>query len=185
MNGEHLNNIQTFNQHVPRIDDTAFIHGSATIIGDAVIGAHSSVWPGTVIRADINYVRIGNNTNIQDLSMLHVHHQSERDPEGSPLIIGNNVTIGHTVILHGCTIEDECLIGMGSIVMDKAVVQKQVLLAAGSLVPEGRVLESGYLYVGRPAKKVRALTPDELTHFLYSANHYVSVKNQYMDESKR
>ena len=185
MSGQHLNNIQAFNQYFPRIDATAFIHNTATIIGDAVIGEHSSVWPGAVIRADINYIRIGNNTNIQDLSMLHVHHQSERDPEGSPLIIGDHVTIGHTVILHGCTIEDECLIGMGSIVMDKAVVQKNVLLAAGSLVPEGKVLESGYLYVGRPAKKVRALTPDELTHFLYSANHYVSVKNQYMNDSKR
>lgn len=185
MSGQQLNNIQAFNQYFPRIDPTAFIHNTATIIGDAVIGAHSSVWPGAVVRADINYIRIGNNTNIQDLSMLHVHHQSERDPEGSPLIIGNNVTIGHTVILHGCTIEDECLIGMGSIVMDKAVVQKHVLLAAGSLVPEGKVLESGYLYVGRPAKKVRALTPDELTHFLYSANHYVSVKHQYMNDSKR
>ena len=185
MSGQHLNNIQAFNQYFPRIDATAFIHNTATIIGDAVIGEHSSVWPGAVIRADINYIRIGNNTNIQDLSMLHVHHQCERDPEGSPLIIGDHVTIGHTVILHGCTIEDECLIGMGSIVMDKAVVQKHVLLAAGSLVPEGKVLESGYLYVGRPAKKVRALTSDELTHFLYSANHYVSVKNQYMNDSKR
>jgi carbonic anhydrase/acetyltransferase-like protein (isoleucine patch superfamily) len=180
MSGQHLNNIQSFNQHFPRIADTAFIHGGATIIGDVEIGAHSSVWPGAVIRADINYIRIGSNTNIQDLSMLHVNHKSERDPEGSPLIIGNNVTIGHTVILHGCTIEDESLIGMGSIVMDKAVVQKHVLLAAGSLVPEGKVLESGYLYVGRPAKKVRALTADEIAHLLHSANDYVSVKNQYM-----
>lgn len=180
MSSKHLNNIQSFNQHFPRIDDTAFIHGSATIIGDAVIGAHSSVWPGAVIRADINYIRIGSNTNIQDLSMLHVNHKSEGDPEGSPLIIGDNVTIGHTVILHGCTIEDESLIGMGSIVMDKAVVQKHVLLAAGSLVPEGKVLESGYLYVGRPAKKVRPLTADEIAHLLYSANDYVSVKNQYL-----
>lgn len=179
------NNIQGFNQHVPCIDDTAFVHASATIIGDAVIGAHSSVWPGAVIRADINAIRIGSNTNIQDLSMLHVNHRSPRDPEGSPLIIGNNVTIGHTVILHGCTIEDESLIGMGSIVMDKAVVQKQVLLAAGSLVPAGKVLESGYLYVGRPAQKMRALTSDEFAHLLYSANHYVSVKNQYMDNNKR
>ncbi len=180
MSSQHLNNIQGFNQQFPRIDDTAFIHGSATIIGDTVIGAHSSVWPGAVIRADINYIRIGCNTNIQDLSMLHVHHPSERDPEGSPLMIGDNVTIGHTVILHGCTIQDETLIGMGSIIMDKAVVQKHVLLAAGSLVPEGKVLESGHLYVGRPAKKVRALTADEIAHFLYSANHYVSVKNQYL-----
>lgn len=111
--------------------------------------------------------------------MLHVNHRSSLDPAGSPLVIGNHVTIGHSVILHGCTVEDEVLIGMGSIVMDKAVVQKHVLLAAGSLVPEGKVLESGYLYVGRPAKKVRALTPDEIAHFMYSASNYVLLKDQY------
>jgi len=114
------------------------------------------------------------------LSMLHVSHKSAGDPAGSPLVIGDYVTIGHTVILHGCTIEDECLIGMGSIVMDKVVVQKHVLLAAGSLVPEGKVLESGYLYVGRPAKKVRALTSEEIAHFMYSARHYVQTKNLYL-----
>lgn len=180
MKNHHPSNIQNFMQHVPRIADTAFIHQAATIIGDVVIGAGSSVWPGAVIRADIHEIRIGKNTNIQDLSVLHVHHKSVRDPEGSPLMIGDNVTIGHSVILHGCTIEDESLIGMGSIVMDKALVQKHVLLAAGSLVPEGKVLESGYLYVGRPAKKVRALTAEEMADFIYSADLYIQLKNQYM-----
>jgi carbonic anhydrase/acetyltransferase-like protein (isoleucine patch superfamily) len=110
-----------------------------------------------------------------------VNYRSNQDA-GAPLIIGDYVTIGHTVILHGCTIEDECLIGMGSIVMDNSVVQKQVLLAAGSLVPEGKILESGYLYVGRPAKKIRALTADELAHLRYSAQNYVQLKNQYLNE---
>ncbi len=176
----HAQNIQPFGNQIPQIAEGAYVHTAATIIGDVMIGEHSSVWPGAVIRGDVNLIRIGSNTNIQDLSMLHVSHKSSWDPAGAPLIIGSNVTIGHSVILHGCTIEDEALIGMGSIVMDKAVVQKHVLLAAGSLVPEGKVLESGYLYVGRPAKKVRALTADEIAHFMYSANHYVRLKNQYM-----
>jgi len=173
------NNIQNFANYLPQIAESVYVHSTATIIGDVVIGQDSSVWPGAVIRGDVNFIRIGNNTNVQDLSMLHVNHRSKLDPAGSPLVIGNFVTIGHSVILHGCTIEDESLIGMGSIVMDKAVVQKHVLLAAGSLVPEGKVLESGYLYVGRPAKKVRALTPDEIAHFMYSASNYVALKNQY------
>ncbi len=174
-----VHNTHDFLNQIPQIANSAYQHSSAIIIGDVVIGENSSIWPNAVIRGDVNFIRIGNNTNVQDLSMLHVNHRSSHDPAGSPLVIGNFVTIGHSVILHGCTIEDESLIGMGSIVMDKAVVQKHVLLAAGSLVPEGKVLESGYLYVGRPAKKVRALTPDEIAHFMYSASNYVALKNQY------
>ena len=174
-----LKNIQTFQGKAPNVAESAYIHESATIIGEVSIGENSSVWPSAVIRGDVNFIRIGKNTNIQDLSMLHVNHKSSDDPQGSPLIIGDNVTIGHTVILHGCTIEDTCLIGMGSIVMDKVVVQRQVLLAAGSLVPEGKVLESGYLYIGRPAKKVRALTPNEIAHLKASADSYVKLKSQY------
>lgn len=172
-------NIQSFCKQAPTIADGVYVHPAATIIGDVELGANSSVWPGAIIRGDVNWIRIGSNTNIQDLSMLHVSHRSSMDPDGAPLLIGDHVTIGHSVILHGCTIENEVLIGMGSIVMDKAVVQKHVLLAAGSLVPEGKVLESGYLYVGRPAKKVRALTQEEIAYFKYSASNYVALKNQY------
>jgi carbonic anhydrase/acetyltransferase-like protein (isoleucine patch superfamily) len=164
----------------PQIGDAAYIHPSAILIGDVTLGDHASIWPGVVIRADVNHIRIGAGTNIQDLSLLHVSHQSNWEPAGSPLMIGNHVTIGHKVILHGCTIEDECLIGMGSIVMDKAVVQKHVLLGAGSLVPEGKVLESGYLYLGSPARKVRALAEKEIAHFMYSANHYIRLKDNYL-----
>jgi carbonic anhydrase/acetyltransferase-like protein (isoleucine patch superfamily) len=173
-------NIQSFLGHIPQLDASVYVHNSATVIGDVHLGENASVWPGAVIRGDINFIKIGAGSNIQDCSVLHVNHKSTQDPAGSPLVIGCNVTIGHTVILHGCTIEDECLIGMGSIVMDKAVVQKHVLVAAGSLVPEGKVLESGFLYVGRPAKKVRALTADEIAFFMTSANGYIQLKDKYL-----
>ncbi|MFA6179760.1 MAG: gamma carbonic anhydrase family protein [Candidatus Methylopumilus sp.] len=164
----------------PQLGTGVYVHHFASVIGDVTLADDVSVWPGTVIRGDVNYIRIGRGTNVQDLSVLHVSHKSAADPAGAPLIIGDYVTIGHKVILHGCTIEDECLIGMGSIVMDKAVVQKHVLLAAGSLVPEGKVLESGYLYMGSPARKVRALSEKEITHFLHSAENYIQLKNQYL-----
>jgi carbonic anhydrase/acetyltransferase-like protein (isoleucine patch superfamily) len=179
----NIPNIQTFLGIAPQLAAGVYVHATATVIGDVSLGENVSVWPGAVIRGDINFIRIGAGSNIQDCAVLHVNHKSTQDPAGSPLIIGNNVTIGHTVILHGCTIEDESLIGMGSIVMDKAVVQKHVLVAAGSLVPEGKVLESGYLYVGRPVKKVRALTEDEILFFMRSANGYITLKNQYLNQS--
>jgi carbonic anhydrase/acetyltransferase-like protein (isoleucine patch superfamily) len=164
----------------PRIAQDVYIHPTATIIGDVSLAPDVSVWPGVVIRGDVNSIHIGAGSNVQDLSVLHVSHRSERDPAGAPLAIGQHVTIGHKVILHGCTIEDECLIGMGSIVMDKAIVRKHVLLGAGSLVPEGKVLESGYLYLGSPVKQVRKLTEAELQYFMYSANNYISLKNNYL-----
>jgi carbonic anhydrase/acetyltransferase-like protein (isoleucine patch superfamily) len=172
--------IQSFQGHFPNVASGVYVHNSATVIGHVNLGENVSVWPGAVIRGDINFIKIGAGSNIQDLSILHVNHQSSYDPNGSPLMIGANVTIGHTVILHGCTIEDESLIGMGSIVMDKAVVQKNVLVAAGSLVPEGKVLESGFLYMGSPVKKIRALTAEEIAFFMVSANNYIKLKNQYL-----
>lgn len=178
-----MRNIEGFQNQLPELGEKVYTHLNATVIGEVKIGADSSIWPGVVVRGDVNHIHIGHGTNVQDLSILHVSHKSSWDPAGAPLMIGNNVTIGHSVILHGCTIKDECLIGMGSIVMDKAVVQKHVLLAAGSLVPEGQVLESGYLYMGRPAKKIRALTKNEIGHFMYSANHYIKLKDAYLNEA--
>ena len=157
-----------------------YVHHSASVIGHVNLGENVSVWPCAVIRGDINFIRINAGSNIQDGAVLHVNHASEQDKLGSPLIIGEHVTIGHNVILHGCTINDECLIGMGSIVMDKAIVQKHVLVAAGSLVPEGKVLESGFLYMGSPVKQIRALTADEIAFFMVSANNYIALKNQYL-----
>ena len=180
MQDAHYPHIQAYQGITPQIGSKVYIHPSASVIGDLHLGDHVSVWPGTVIRGDVNSIRIGAGTNVQDLSVLHVSHKSSWEPNGSPLIIGNNVTIGHKVILHGCTIEDESLIGMGSIVMDKVVVQKNVLVGAGSLVPEGKVLESGYLYLGSPVRKIRKLTEKELAHFVYSAEHYIKLKNYYL-----
>ena len=175
-------NLQSFMGHFPIVANGVYVHNSATIIGHVNLGENVSVWPGAVIRGDINFIKIGAGSNIQDCAVLHVNHQSISDPNGAPLIIGENVTIGHTVILHGCTIKDESLIGMGSIVMDKAIVQKHVLVAAGSLVPEGKVLESGYLYMGSPVKKIRLLTMEEIAFFMISANGYIKLKNQYLAE---
>ena len=173
-------NIASYQGIAPQLGAGVYIHPGAHVIGDVVLGDDVSVWPGAVIRGDVNHIRIGAGSNIQDASVLHVSHKSSWDPNGSPLIIGSNVTVGHKVILHGCTIADECLIGMGAIVMDKVVIESQVLLGAGSLVPEGRVLESGHLYLGSPARKVRPLNVRELAHFLYSAQHYIRLKNNYM-----
>lgn len=163
----------------PQLASGAWVHPRATVIGEVALGMDASVWPGAVIRGDVNSIAIGDATNIQDNSVLHVSHKSVANPAGGALVIGARVTVGHAVILHACTIEDECLIGMGSIILDRALVQKNVLLGAGSLVPEGRVLESGHLYLGRPAKLVRALTDEEIAYFNYSARHYVTLAGSY------
>lgn len=164
---------------MPTLAPGAWVHPRATVIGEVSLGRDASVWPGAVIRGDVNSIAVGEASNIQDGSVLHVSHKTPANPEGGPLVIGARVTVGHTVILHACTIEDECLIGMGSIILDRAVIQKHVLLGAGSLVPEGKVLESGHLYLGRPAKLVRALTAEEIAYFRYSAEHYVQLARSY------
>ena len=176
----HQPSIQSFHGHFPQLAAGVYVHNAATVIGHVNLGENVSVWPGAVIRGDINFIKIGAGSNIQDCAVLHVNHQSAYDPTGSPLIIGSDVTIGHSVILHGCTIQDESLIGMGSIVMDKVVVQKNVLIAAGSLVPEGKVLESGFLYMGSPVKKIRTLTLNEIAFFMVSAQNYIQLKNEYL-----
>jgi carbonic anhydrase/acetyltransferase-like protein (isoleucine patch superfamily) len=163
----------------PRLAPGAWVHPRATVIGEVTLGRDASVWPGAVIRGDVNRIVIGAASNIQDGSVLHVSHRTPDTPAGGPLVIGDRVTVGHTVILHACTVEDECLIGMGSIILDGALIQKHVLLGAGSLVPEGKVLESGHLYIGRPAKPVRPLTEAEIAYFDYSAGHYVQLAQSY------
>jgi len=173
-------NLFVFKGISPELAKGAWVHDRATVIGEVKLGEASSVWPGAVIRGDVNHIHIGSATNVQDNSVLHVSHKTAADPVGGPLIIGDRVTIGHSVILHACTVEDECLIGMGSIILDKAIIKKHVLLGAGSLVPEGKVLESGYLYLGRPAKLIRPLTPDEIAYFNYSAEHYIRLMKSYL-----
>ena len=165
---------------VPLVGANVFIHESAQVIGDVTLGPDSSVWCNAVLRGDVNRIVVGAFSNVQDLTMGHVSHRNPAKPEGSPLVIGDYVTVGHSVILHGCRIGNECLIGMGSIVMDDAVVEDRVMLGAGSLVSPGKVLESGYLYIGRPAVRQRALTGAEIAYLKYSAEHYVRVKNNYL-----
>ncbi|PIM52229.1 gamma carbonic anhydrase family protein [Roseateles chitinivorans] len=164
----------------PVLAERVFVHDTAQVIGDVTIGADSSVWCNTVLRGDVNRIVIGAGTNVQDLAMGHVSHKTAKKPEGSPLIIGDHVTVGHSVILHGCRIGNECLIGMGSIVMDDVVIEDRVMLGAGSLVSPGKTLRSGHLYVGRPAIAVRALTDEEIAYLKYSAEHYIRVKDNYL-----
>jgi len=165
----------------PVIGDGVYLHPSCQVIGDVAIGDDSSVWCNTVLRGDVNRIVIGRGSNIQDLTMGHVSHRTADKPDGSPLIVDDYVTVGHSVILHGCTIGNECLIGMGSIVMDDAVIPDRVMIGAGSLVSPGKVLESGMLYMGRPAKAVRALTEEEIAYLRYSAGHYMRVKDNYLN----
>jgi carbonic anhydrase/acetyltransferase-like protein (isoleucine patch superfamily) len=164
----------------PQFGEGLYMHPSAQVIGDVTVGKDCSIWCNTVLRGDVNRIVIGNYTNVQDFAMCHVSHKNAAKPDGSPLILGDYVTIGHQAMLHGCTIGNEVLIGMGAIIMDDVVVQDQVMVGAGSLVSPGKVLESGHLYVGRPAVKVRALTPEEIAYLKYSAEHYVRVKNNYL-----
>ncbi len=175
-------NIRPFNGMQPKIATDAWVDESAVVIGDVEIGAGSSIWPLTVVRGDIHAIRIGERSNIQDGSVLHVTHDSRFNPKGHPLIIGNDVTVGHKVMLHGCTIGNFCLIGMGAVVMDGAVIEPRVILAAGSLVTGGKVLEGGYLWRGSPAKRVRRLTEKEREYLEYVAQNYVGLAAQYRDE---
>jgi carbonic anhydrase/acetyltransferase-like protein (isoleucine patch superfamily) len=164
----------------PRLGQGVYVDDSAAVIGDVVIGEDSSVWPMAVIRGDVNSIRIGKRSNIQDGSVVHVTHRYREVPDGHAVSIGDDVTVGHNVTVHGCTIEDRCLIGIGSTILDGAIIHSNVLLGAGSLVSEGKELESGNLYLGAPAKKIRALTEIELKWFEYSARHYQQLKDDYL-----
>lgn len=168
----------------PTVDQTVFIDETALVLGDVHIGKDSSIWPLTVVRGDVNKIRIGDNTNIQDNSVVHVTHPHNDVPDGYSVFVGDNVTVGHRVILHGCNIGDHCLIGMGSTVMDGVVIEPNVLLGAGSLVSPGKVLEGGYLWLGSPVRKVRPLSDEERKWIDYSAKHYVELKNKHMREEE-
>jgi len=164
----------------PDIADSAFIDETALVIGDVTIGEDSSIWPMTVVRGDVQKITIGQRTNIQDACVLHVTHDGEYTPGGFPLTIGDGVTAGHRATLHACTIGDYCLIGMSATIMDGAVLGDRLIIGAGALVPAGKQLEGGYLYVGTPVKQIRKLNEEELNSLEYSADHYVEVKNMHM-----
>ena len=172
--------VRMFKGVFPKLGARVYVDDSAVVIGDVELGEDASIWPMCSIRGDVNLIRIGARSNIQDGSVIHVTHRYGELAEGHATRIGSDVTVGHKVMLHGCTVEELCLIGMGSVVLDGAIIRSKVLLGAGSLVPEGKDLEGGYLWLGRPAKKMRELTDKELQWFEYSARHYVKLKNDYM-----
>jgi len=174
--------ILPFNNIQPEIAHDAFIAETSVIIGDVHIGCQSSIWFNVVIRGDVNRIRIGNRTNIQDLSLLHVTGYKNEIYPGSPLEIGDNVTVGHGVILHGCTVKNNAFIGMKAIVMDRVVVGEGAMVAAGALVPEGTVIFPETLWMGSPAKFKRALTQDEKVKFGGLAESYVNLSRQYLHE---
>jgi carbonic anhydrase/acetyltransferase-like protein (isoleucine patch superfamily) len=164
----------------PQVPQTAWVAPSAVVIGDVTLGNNASVWPGAVIRCDGAKIVIGAGTNVQDLCCLHA---SPYDHHGTDLVIGRGVTVGHRVILHGCQIGDDCLIGCGAIVLDGVSIQPHVIVAAGSLVPAGKILESGWLYMGSPVRAVRRLTEKEIAHFALSAEHYIRLANAHRDSA--
>ncbi|MEJ2608748.1 MAG: gamma carbonic anhydrase family protein [Candidatus Thiodiazotropha sp.] len=170
-----MTNIRPFEFHRPKLAESAWIDETALLIGDVHIESQASIWPMSVLRGDARQIRIGARSNIQDGSVLHSSHDSIYKPGGRPLIIGEGVTVGHQSMLHGCEIANNCFIGMGSMILDGAVLQEGMMLGAGSLVPEGRCLESGYLWLGRPARRVRVLTDKELEIMTYTVEHYVRL----------
>jgi len=174
--------IRSYKGISPELGKRVYVDDEAVVIGDVVLGNDCSVWPMAVIRGDVNNIRIGQRSNIQDGTVVHVTHRYNDNPDGHAVIIGDDVTVGHNVTVHGCTIEDRCLIGIGSTILDGAVIHSNVLLGAGSLVSEGKELESGYLYIGTPAKRIRELTDEEMAWFEYSAKHYQNLKNDYLLE---
>lgn len=178
-NNQKIIMIRTFEGTTPVIAASTYIDEAAVVIGKVTIGEHSSIWPTTVIRGDVNTITIGDRTSIQDGSVLHVNHDAASNPGGDPLSVGSYVTVGHKVMLHGCTIEDHCLIGMSSTILDKAVVESNTMIGAGSLVSPGKTLESGYLYMGMPARQVRKLTDAELAYIDYAADYYARLKEKH------
>ena len=174
--------IRKFKDFTPSIGKRVFVDIQATVIGDVCLGDDVSIWPQSVIRGDINPITIGKRTNIQDGSIVHVTHKSQYS-DGCECHIGSDVTIGHGCIIHACTIEDMALVGMGSVILDGTTVSKKVIIGAKSLVPSGKTLESGYLYMGSPCKKIRPLKDDELEFLKYSATHYVNTKNDFLSQS--
>lgn len=175
--------IRSFQGVTPQIGARAFIDPASVVSGDVVIGEDSSVWPMASIRGDVHRIRIGARTSVQESSVLHCTHAGQFCPDGWPLIIGDDVTVGHSVTLHGCSIGNRVLIGMGAVVLDGVVVEDEVVIGAGSLVPPGKRLESGYLYVGSPVKQARPLSDKERSFFTYSASNYVVLKDKHIAEN--
>jgi carbonic anhydrase/acetyltransferase-like protein (isoleucine patch superfamily) len=174
--------IQTFKNIIPEIDAAAFVAESSVVIGDVHIGPHSSIWFNVVIRGDVNSIRIGSRTNIQDLSLLHVSGGTGNNGRGFPLLIGDNVTVGHKAILHGCRIENRAFIGMNAVIMDGVVIGEGAMIAAGSLVTERTIVAPWTLWIGSPARFKRVLSDDERMNSITRADSYVNLSKTYLEK---
>ena len=180
-----MKNILTYRGITPKIDSSSFIASTAIISGDVVIGKNVGIWYGCVIRGDVEKIRIGDDTNIQDNTVIHVtranHAQNKTGDEGAPTIIGKGVTIGHNAIIHACIIEDHAFIGMGSILMDLAKVESYGMLAAGAVLTPGKIVKSGQIWAGNPAKYFRDLTEAEKNYIKTSAENYIDLAREYKE----
>ena len=174
-------NIRPYKGILPSIGSDNYIDKSAILVGDITLSDDVSIWPLVAARGDVNTITIGARTNIQDGTVLHVTRKSSENPLGNPLIIGSDVTVGHKCMLHGCQLGDRILVGMGAIIMDGAVIEDDVFIGAGSLVPPNKTLLSGYLYVGNPVKQARPLKESEAAFLKQSAINYVELKNEYLN----
>lgn len=172
--------LRPFGDHQPQLGQRVWVDPQATVIGQVQLGDDVSVWPQAVLRGDVNTIHIGAQTNIQDGAVCHVTHDGPYTPGGFPLVVGEQVTIGHGAIIHACTIGHRCLIGMGAIVLDGAVIEDEVMVGAGALVSPGKRLEHGWLYVGQPARPARPLSTEQIEALRYSAEHYVRVKDRFL-----
>ena len=178
-----MRNIRSFQGVSPVLGEGTYVDEAATVIGDVILGDDVSIWPGTVVRGDVNYIRIGARTNVQDGSIIHVTHDGPYGkPGGFATVIGEDVTIGHAAVIHACVIEDACLIGMGATILDGATIKKNGFVGAGAVIPPGKMVESGELWLGNPAKCVRKLSEKEIEQLYYSAQHYVRLKDKYLSE---
>jgi len=175
-----LPTLRSYKNIHPQIGNNVYIDPFSSIIGDVKLADDVSIWPMCVLRGDVNNISVGARTNIQDGSVLHVARKGEASVDGYSLTIGEDVTVGHKAMLHACTIGDRVLVGMGAIVLDNAHIEDDVIIGAGTLVPPNKVLQSGFLYIGSPAKAARQLTEAEMAFLKRSASHYVNLKNEYL-----
>lgn len=176
--------VRSFQGMTPSLAAGAYVDETALVLGDVSVGRDASIWPMAVVRGDIHSISIGERSNVQDGSVLHVTHDSRFSPGGHQLVICDDVTVGHQVTLHGCHLGDHCLIGIGSVILDGATVEPRTIVGAGSLVSPGKHLEGGHLWVGRPARRIRALTDEELAYLEYVAGHYVKLKDRHMNSER-
>ena len=173
--------LRPYRQQHPVLGERVYVDPAASVIGDVVLGDDASVWPGTVIRGDVNFIRIGARTNLQDGTVVHVSHDGPHAKLGGfATVIGCDVTIGHKAIVHACRIEDAVLVGMGAILLDGVVVEQHGFVGAGALVTPGKVVGRGEMWLGNPARRVRMLSDAEIEALYYSAGHYVRLKDEYL-----